>query len=203
MSGRGSRAGRLQGSGSLSGAASALIRVTVSVLTLGLAALTIAPSIVRAQKATPARTTTKPVATIKELMTGLIDPSADHVWGAVAVVESASGVEEKAPKTDAEWSAVRTHALTLAEAGNLLMLDGRAKDRRTWLAMSRALIDAGETAAHAAEKRDPSALLNAGEQVFSACALCHQAYWTEGPAGALAPLPPPPVRSPVVRPDPR
>lgn len=178
------------------------VRTRASLAALALALAVLAGRTFAAQKAPSARTP-RPVATIKELMTGLIDPAADEVWGAVAVIESASGVEEKAPKTDAEWSAVRAHALTLAESGNLLMLDGRAKDRRVWLAMSRALVDAGEIAARAAEKKDAAGLLDAGEQVFSACALCHQAYWTEGPTGPLAPLPPPPVRRPAARLEPR
>jgi hypothetical protein len=55
-------------------------------------------------------------ATIKDLMDSTVDPSADALWGSVAVVYSMSGEQERRPRTPEEWQAVRRHAITLIEA---------------------------------------------------------------------------------------
>lgn len=64
-------------------------------------------------------------ATIRELMDSTVDPSADALWESVAVVYSMSGEQERKPRTPQEWLAVRRHAITLIEATNLLVMDGR------------------------------------------------------------------------------
>jgi hypothetical protein len=67
----------------------------------------------------------RPTATIQDLMDGSIDPSADVLWDSVAYIASEKGVEDRRPRTDAEWQAVRKSALTLIEAANLLSMPGR------------------------------------------------------------------------------
>jgi hypothetical protein len=132
------------------------------------------------------------VASVRDVMTAILDPAADEVWGAVAVIESATGVEERAPRSEEDWQRVRRHALTIAESGNLLMVPGRAVDAEDWARLSRALVEAGGRAVAATEARDPARLLVAGEEVFAACAACHRAYWGERAPDAFAPLPPVP-----------
>lgn len=66
-----------------------------------------------------------PVASIRAIMSGMIVPAANGVWGAVAVRSTANGLEEVAPETDEEWETVRNEALQLVEAANLLMMKGR------------------------------------------------------------------------------
>ena len=70
----------------------------------------------------PEYTTT---ATIKDIMLGIVDPSADDVWNAVQTVVGPNGIEEHAPKTEEEWTTVRHGAIRLVEATNLLMIPGR------------------------------------------------------------------------------
>lgn len=130
--------------------------------------------------ASPAAAPFKPVGSVKQIMTTLIDPHADAVWESVGTIIDANGVQERRPRTDAEWASVAGSALALAEAGNLLMLDGRAPDRDAWLRMSRALVDAGAAAVKAAEAHDAEALLAAGESVTVACDTCHGLYWKAG-----------------------
>src|SRR5262245_28326233 len=67
----------------------------------------------------------KPVTGIQDIMASMVDPAADHLWESVATVANEKGVEEKRPKTDEDWKAVRTQAVILAEAANLLMVEGR------------------------------------------------------------------------------
>ena len=130
------------------------------------------------------------VAATSELMVALLDPAADGVWGAVAVIETAGGVEERRPRSDTEWLAVRTQALLVAEGARLLMTPAHARDQDRWLAAARQLVVAGAEAVHAAEKRDPQAVLDAGERIYAACVQCHSAYWSAGPA-QIPPAPTP------------
>src|SRR5581483_10238924 len=67
----------------------------------------------------------RPTSTIKDLMDSEVDPSADVLWDSVATIVSAAGIEEKQPKTPEEWADVRRRAITLVEATNLLMMEGR------------------------------------------------------------------------------
>ena len=73
----------------------------------------------------PAATSFRPTSTIKDLMESLVDPSADALWDSVATIVSAAGTEERQPKTPEEWANVRRRAISLVEATNLLIMEGR------------------------------------------------------------------------------
>src|ERR1700761_660212 len=64
-------------------------------------------------------------ASIRELMDAEVDPAADSLWDAVAVTTGPQGEVDKQPHTTEEWQSLRRSALTLVEATNLLMIDGR------------------------------------------------------------------------------
>src|SRR5262249_2612365 len=64
-------------------------------------------------------------ATIQDIMDTEVDPSADFLWASTGFVSDKTGVHDKTPHTDAEWTAVRKNALILIEATNLLRMDGR------------------------------------------------------------------------------
>jgi hypothetical protein len=118
----------------------------------------------------------KPVADIKLLMSGVVDPAADGLWQAVAIDITAAGEVHKRPTTDEEWTAVRNHALTLAESGNLMMMAPRARDTGDWMALSLKLIEAASDALDAAIKKDADRLLLVGGAVYDTCAACHVKY---------------------------
>ena len=67
----------------------------------------------------------RPVATIREVMNSVIDPSVDVVWNSVATVIDDKGMTDRAPATDEEWAEVRRHALVVSEAANLLLMHDR------------------------------------------------------------------------------
>jgi len=67
----------------------------------------------------------RPTATIKDIMDSIVDPSADALWHSVATVSSATGIEDRQPRTAEEWANVRRDAIRLVEASNLLVLEGR------------------------------------------------------------------------------
>jgi hypothetical protein len=149
------------------------------------------------------------VATIQELMLTQVDPSADFLWAAVASTSRDSGYEERQPRTDEEWKVVRTNALTLVEATNLLMMPGRrvaapgqstadadlpgieppAKiqkaidaDRAAFIRLAQGLRATGLHALAAADRRDAQALFDAGGDIDKACEYCHRKFWYPPPA---------------------
>jgi hypothetical protein len=141
-----------------------------------------------------------PTATIKELMDSTVDPSADALWDSVAIVYSDKGADERKPRTDEEWHAVRRHAVTLAEATNLLVMDGRhaapqgtapgagelapseidrriAANRPAFAEFAQGLRATAVKALDAIDRKDSEALLQVGGEIDQACEACHVTYW--------------------------
>jgi hypothetical protein len=139
-------------------------------------------------------------ASVQDLMDGQIDPAADALWDSVAYIATEAGTEDRKPHTDEEWKAVRTNALTLIEASNLLSMDGRrvaALDGPAGLGelrpaqiqqrldathdgfvqFARGLQEAGLKALTAIDAKDPQALMDAGGEIDEACEACHVTYW--------------------------
>jgi hypothetical protein len=144
-------------------------------------------------------------------MEGEVDPAADALWDSVAVIMSASGTEERQPRTDAEWKAVRLQALQLIEATNLLSMPGRRvgtgstppgpgelppaerqrrvdADHEAFVGFATVLREAARAALAAIDARDPQRLMDAGGTLDTACEACHLAYWypSQTPPGAQA-----------------
>lgn len=140
------------------------------------------------------------IATVRDLMDGQIDPSADALWDSVAYIASDTGIEDRRPRTAAEWQALRLHAVTLIEGANLLVMPGRRvaaadgpagpgelrpadiqrrieSSREAFVQYARLLQAAGLKALAAIDAEDPQALLEAGGVIDEACEACHVAYW--------------------------
>ena len=156
----------------------------------------------------------EPTATVEELMRSMIDPAADAIWDAVVVEATADGIVETRPETEGDWLRLRRQALTLAEASNLLLIEGRriaAPESRSelpgidlhpdaiqklvdedwdgWMEVARGLRATGGTVLDAVEARDVDALLEAGTELDLACENCHSVFWYPGYAD---PRPAPP-----------
>ncbi len=117
-----------------------------------------------------------PIADVKTICSGVIDPAAMVVWNAVGWVDTADGTEEIYPKTDEAWLAVRNAAVTVAESGNLLMMAPRAKDDTEWMRVSRALVDMGEAAVAAADHKSRDEIFSVGGDLYEVCSNCHAKY---------------------------
>jgi hypothetical protein len=142
-------------------------------------------------------------ATIQELM-GIIDPCADVLWHSVAYIATTKGVQDRQPRTDEEWKAVRNSAITLIEAANLLSMPGRRvaathgpadtppgrgelshaeiqqridSTHDSFTQFARNLQDAGLKALSAIEAKDAQGLMDAGGTIDEACEACHITYW--------------------------
>jgi hypothetical protein len=181
---------------------SSLLAAPVLMLTLAVSAcLRATPSepVTDTAAATPTYT---PEATIKDLMLGLIDTSADVVWLSVTTTVDDRGIVNVRPKNDEEWMEVRYGALRLVEAANLLQIPGRRvalpgeksiapgvelepeemqvmidKDPAGWNTRAKALHDAAMLAVRAAEAKDADKIFEIGETIEHACEGCHRQYW--------------------------
>ena len=145
-----------------------------------------------------------PPATIQELMTTQVDPSADLLWASVSTTITAAGTEEKQPHSEAEWQTVRRYAVTLIEGATLLTVPGRQVaasggktedstipgierpeniqkaievDPGSFAGAAVLLRDAGVKALAAIDRRSAQGLVEAGGDLDSACESCHLKYW--------------------------
>jgi hypothetical protein len=116
------------------------------------------------------------VATVKQIMKGIVAPAATVVFNSVSTTVSVRGTEEKFPRNDAEWEEVGNSAAALIESGNLLLMGTRAIDKGEWVKMSQAMINAGKLALKATQDKSPEGVLGAGEQVNMSCDACHRRY---------------------------
>ena len=150
-----------------------------SAMVLAASLLTAVVSCAPPPAAVPAETAKPPfkaVADVKLLMQAVVDPSADGVWDAVSTVMTPAGIEERRPRTEEDWARVRNSAVTLTESGNLLMLEPRAYDNESWMAMSRALVEVSAEVLKLVEARDVDGIFGIGERLNETCESCHVVY---------------------------
>src|ERR1700734_3469334 len=69
------------------------------------------------------------VGNMSQLMIDIIYPTSDAIFY----------VDRDTPKSQKDWNDLRTQALMLAESGNLLMMQGRARDQKNWIMESKML----------------------------------------------------------------
>jgi hypothetical protein len=156
----------------------------------------------QAPQQSPADSPYRPVATIRELMNSVIDPSIDVVWNAVASVVDDGTITERAPAADQDWAEVRRHALIVSEAANLLLMLNRPvappgapslapgieltpeeirsrmdQNPESWNAFARQLQDSLTLALAAIDAKNAQALFDAGDDIDAACENCHQVFW--------------------------
>lgn len=112
----------------------------------------------------------------QELMARMIDPAADVYWAVGGVIMDSEGEHWQIPETDEEWAAVSNAAFTVAEAGNLLLLEGRAIDQGAWVDMAKQLTEVGLRALEAADARNLDAVFDMGAEMYYVCTNCHSVY---------------------------
>jgi hypothetical protein len=179
-----------------------ITRAAIATLALGLAACSQnqAPPAASAAPQIPYQ----PDASIQDLMQNVVDHNADILWESVAVISTEKGTEERQPRTDEDWAAVRAAAVTLSEATNLLMIPGRKVahegktlqdsdvegilkaqeiqslidgDRVKFASKALALHEAALGAIAAIDAKDATKLSDVGGAIDEACEQCHTTYW--------------------------
>ena len=179
-------------------AAAAVVLVAASLLA-GCSAPAPAPA---AEQPLPADPPYRPVASIREVMNSVIDPSVDVVWNSVGSDIERGRVTDRTPKTDEDWAEVRRHALVVSEAPNLLMMHDRPvappgapslapgveltpeeirslidKNPSGWYLFAQQLQEAMKPALAAIDAKDSEALFAAGEKIDTTCENCHSVFW--------------------------
>ena|ERR1051325_122210 len=133
-----------------------------------------------ARAATPptaaAAVQTAPVATIKQIMIGITNPSAYVIYEAVGTKSTDKGVEEIAPQTDEEWAKVESAGAAVVESGNLILTGGRAIDTGDWVKMTNAMMDKARLSMAAARAKDKDKIIEAGGDLNTTCDNCHAKY---------------------------
>ena len=145
----------------------------------------------------------KITATIQDIMDAQVDPAADEIWNSVASIVGPNGIEEKQPRTDEEWDALKLKAFLLIEGANLLVMPGRKiapegaaldpgelagetpeamqkameTNRSAWVQLAQGLHDAGLEVMKAIEAKSADQLITAGEVLDTACENCHSTFW--------------------------
>ncbi len=107
------------------------------------------------------------IATTGQLMQGLIQPSA------AAIQEAA---KDQGPQDNRAWRSAMLNGIMLQEAGQLLMIGGRAKDQDGWVTNCRAMMNAGAAVQKAAQAKDVAALQSAAGSINGTCQGCHSVY---------------------------
>ena len=107
----------------------------------------------------------QPVGSVSQLMIYVFYPASDALFY----------IERNPPKTDVEWNAIRNQALTLAEAGNLLMMPNRVRDG-DWNKDAKMIVDVGTKAFKAAMAKDMAGIVALNQELNDACVVCHVQY---------------------------
>ena len=153
-----------------------MLLVSALLFISGIAFIVAAARTVRPAAAAEATVSLTPVADVRQIMVGIVAPAASVIYDSVATTVTAAGVDEKVPRTDAEWMHVANNAAMLAEAGNLLVMEDRAVDNGDWVKTSRDLTAAATRALKAAEDRSPDGIIDAGGAINETCDSCHAKY---------------------------
>ena len=112
------------------------------------------------------RPPTRNVGSMSELMVKIIYPTSDALFY----------VESRTPNTEAEWATLEGQALMLAESANLLMMPGRARDQKQWMADARLMLEAGAAAVKAVKSKNVEQISALSDQLLESCTSCHRHY---------------------------
>lgn len=157
-----------------SAAAMALASALVLVLPLPNAAPASAQAEAQVQVQTQATSKAAPpvprqVGTMSELMVKILYPASDAIFY----------ISTRTPTDEAGWNVLQGQALMVAESANLLMSPIHAWDDEQWMADSKLMLDAGETAYEAALEKDLDALIAVSDALYKSCVTCHKHYRPE------------------------
>ena len=127
-----------------------------------------------AAKPAPAERT---LLSVKDVMRHIINPAAETFWAHSGEVDDDKGANDRVPTSQEQWNINIDTAAQLAEAGNLLMMDGRARDPNgPWMKYALALNKAGVAGMAAATAHDHDKTNDAGSAMYDACFQCHGRY---------------------------
>lgn len=122
---------------------------------------------------------------INEVMVGVIDHNAHILWN--------TSLEEYAPKNDHDWHELEHAAITLASAGNMILIPCCGANDANWVAdpdwqrYTQQQTDAALRILEAVENRDLNTIEVAGGEIVDACTGCHQQFKPDLPGIVAGP----------------
>lgn len=139
-------------------------------------------------------------ASVSDIMTTIVMPSADVLWNAVAIDVTAAGVVTTAPETEAEWQRIRASAETLAAITDKLLSENlpvsnapvepspgvlapeqiaalRKENWQAWTAHVYVMHEVAESALKMIDAKDTEGLSEIGGSLDEACENCHVQFW--------------------------
>ena len=141
-------------------------------------------------------------ATLRQVMNGIIGPSSDTIFQAVATTVDENGIERTFPQTDEEWQRLENQATMLRESTDLLldrrrpiaMPGERTRDpelypepqeiqslvetsQAEWDRFTRDMHDAVLSSLKAIKTKSPEALLISTDRLNFTCEQCHLSFW--------------------------
>lgn len=155
-------------------------------------------------EATPPPVMPRPQASVIELMSGMVAPTADLIWGAVGTEDGPKGPVDKKPTTDKDWADLRQKVVLMAEAANLLAIPGRevilpgqklanpagpgdltpekAQEKiraewPAWLAFTQAMQNSALETLKKVDAKDVDGFVEAGGAIDESCESCHKRFW--------------------------
>jgi len=135
------------------------------------------PLAAAAGPAKPAAPPERTLLSVKDVMRHIVNPAAESYWAHSGEVDDEKGVNDRIPTNDANWQINIDDAAQIAEAGNLLMMEGRARDPNgPWMRYAVALNKAGIAGMAAASAHDHDKTNDAGSAMYDACFGCHGRY---------------------------
>lgn len=124
----------------------------------------------QAPAADPTQSSVEPtyqrVGTISDLMIDMIYPLSDELFY----------IMREPPETEYDWTLLRRSALALAEAGNLLMMPGRAIPQEDWMTHAKRLVEVSTQGYEATVAKDLDAIVELSPALEAACRDCHAQY---------------------------
>lgn len=160
------------------------MRRTLLLLT-GLVLAAALPALAESPSRPAAKPTIAPVSTpkgtallsVKDVMRHIVNPAAEAYWARSGEIDDAGGGHDRTPKDEANWAVSLDSAAQLVEAGNLLRMDGRARDRDgPWNKYAVALTNAGLAGMAAVQAKSRDKTFDAGSALYDACYQCHGKY---------------------------
>ncbi len=114
---------------------------------------------------------------VKHFMAQVVDPNSDALWAASGTSDTAKGVVDNYPKTDAGWELMQSQAAVLIEAGNALQLPGRPRaPEADFDKFAQQLTAQAILVKAAVDKKDKQGIYDEGAKLYLVCVACHAEY---------------------------
>src|SRR5215218_7286952 len=85
----------------------------------------------------------KSMLTTKDVMRYVVNPAAETYWQAGGEVDEGEKRSLRTPTEEARWTGALAAASVILESGNLLMMEGRARNDPQWVKWAQDLNNAG------------------------------------------------------------